>query len=145
MRKLFGLCTVLALTLGLAGYALAQTKASVAHHPYEVPHEVVLEGQISQIALNPKGMPYLGTYLFLNTPNGTIPVHLGLFRPAADQLTASDFVLVVGVLTSVNGKSVFLARTVKRGNETLILRSKSGIVLRTNKAPDSRGGSRRVP
>jgi hypothetical protein len=133
VHRLSTISKIMILILTAPAFTFAQPRTTVDHHPYELSHEVELQGTISQLVRNPKGMPFVGTYLFLQAPSGNIPVQLGLFRPKGSQLAVGDVVIVVGIPTSVRGKTVVLARIVKRGNDTFTIRNRNGIALRATR------------
>ncbi len=129
MRKLSAF-SLLALVVVAAGSALAQTKTSVGHQRYQLAREVLIKGYITQLVNNPRGMPFLGTYLFLQTSNATVPVQLGFFGLLAGHLSVGDSVTVIGMPTADASDAVLLARLVTRGNEIITIRNRNGIALR---------------
>jgi hypothetical protein len=143
VHKRSAISKIMILILTAPAFTFAQPKTTFDHHPYKLSNEVELQGTISQLVRNPKGMPFVGTYLFLQIPSGTIPVQLGLFHPTRNNLAVGDAVIVVGMPTSVSGKTIVLARIVKRGNDTFTIRNRNGIALRAVRVSGSISASGR--
>ena len=75
---------------------------------------------------------YYGVHLVLKTSEGEIAVHLGpswFMERQALQIAAHDEIEVTGSRVTYEGKPALIAAEVKKGTETLRLRSESGLPL----------------
>jgi hypothetical protein len=136
-NKLGGICLLTALVVSslaaplFAGNAKA-FKRTVLAPRYEASKEVTLEGTIQGLVRKPAPGTMMGAHLTVSTSKGTIDAHIGDFilrgshayAPAAGQS-----VKLVGVMTTINNKSVFLTRTVETGNRTIQVRNDRGYLI----------------
>ena len=86
----------------------------------------------------------LGTHLMVSTSKGTIDAHIGGFvlrgsHPYAP--AAGQSVKLVGVMTTINHKNVFLTRTIETGNRTVQVRTERGFLI----VPGAKGQHQRRP
>jgi len=136
-RPPFGLgsLTLLAAVF-LAIPASAQT-ASVAARPvgpfaYDVTKETTINGTVSSVLSKPAAGMILGAHLLVTTSSGTVDASLGMFPFAgkgALSVQEGNWVAVTGVMKTINGKEVFLVRTVKVGNEIYPIRDERGAII----------------
>jgi len=136
-RPLSGLWpfSLLAVTL-LAGPAFAQTKTAVARPrgplAYDVTKETTLSGTVSSVLAKPTPGMVMGTHLIVQTSSGSIDASVGRFAfigRDALKVAAGDSVSVTGVMKTVQGKDVFLVRTIKTGSRVFPVRNEHGIYL----------------
>jgi len=134
-RPLSGLWpfSLLAVTL-LAGPAFAQTKTAVARPrgplAYDVTKETTLSGTVSSVLAKPIPGMIMGTHLIVQTSSGSVDASLGHFAfvgSDALKVTAGDSVSVTGEMKTIQGKEVFLVRTVKTGSQVFPVRNEHGI------------------
>ncbi len=112
-------------------------QAAARSFAYNTTQETMIEGTV--LSYSPEtATPPMGAHALLQTASGTMDVHLG----AASYLLASHFSLakgdsvkVVGVNSATRQGSVFLARLIQKGGQSLALRTTKG-------APLSRAGAR---
>ena len=135
-----------ALGVFLAAPLLAQQDVRAARRApaYDPAKETVLQGTVKQIAEGDAGTGLLGTHLILSTQGGDVDVQLGppgVLRSGGMTFAAGDQVQVVGSMVDLEKGSVLLARQVKKGDQTLVLRNARGMPLR---APGGRAGAGRV-
>jgi hypothetical protein len=138
MSKLLGGLGVVALLAlsALAVPAQAQTATGVKKaHPtpfYDATKEVTLQGTVENVLRNPSRGMLPGGHLMLATGSGMVDAHVGQFafkgfHPLS--VASGERVSVVGVMKTVRGNEVFLARTVKVGDEEYKIRNEHGMVL----------------
>jgi len=92
-----------------------------------------ITGEVISVELVParRGNHY-GVHLMIKSAGEDIPVHLGPEWFMEDQDTlieAKDMVEITGSRVTFDGKSAIIAAEVKKGEETLTLRDKSGIPI----------------
>jgi hypothetical protein len=118
------LCTVHAQT--------ATALSTLAPFSYDAAKEVVLEGNVAAILTNPAPGMIPGSHLLLTNPSGSVDVSLGIFGlrgSGALTVKVGQEVSVTGIVTTVKGKQVFLARTVKVSEKVYAIRNVHGILL----------------
>ena len=74
----------------------------------------------------------LGAHLLVTTASGTVDASLGMFPFAgkgALSVREGNWVAITGMMTRINGKEIFLARTVKVGNEVYSIRDERGAII----------------
>jgi hypothetical protein len=83
-----------------------------------------------------------GAHISLQTSSGTVDVHAGnskLITASHLSLQAGDSVNVTGENVTVGDKSVFVARIIQKGNQSVAVRSANGTPLRpTARSADGR-------
>jgi len=97
---------------------------------YAASRESVVQGTVVEYQETASAAP-LGAHVKVQTASGIVDVHLGpasYLKTRRFSLAAGDAVRFVGVPTAGNRPGVFLARTVERGGETLVLRSPRGFL-----------------
>jgi len=104
----------------------AQTPVRLASARYDLADEVS-----SVISRASQGMT-VGSHLLLATPNGIVDASLGRFGlrgAGAVSVSAGEHVEVTGVMRTIRGRSVFLARSVKANGHTYSVRNDHGVLL----------------
>ena len=138
MRKVLGALGVVALLAlsALAVPAQAQTATGVkkVHQTpfYDPTKEVTLQGTVENVLRTPSRGMLPGAHVMLATGSGMVDTHVGPyafkgFHPLS--VTAGSRVSVVGVMKTVRGNEIFLARTVKVGDEEYKIRNEHGAML----------------
>lgn len=98
---------------------------------YDATEETKIQGTIRQIETVKTGVA--GTHLKIETQNGEVDAHLGA-SPAADAkrlgLSVGQSVEITGMMTTIGGSNVFLARTLVVDTRMITLRSEHGIPVR---------------
>jgi hypothetical protein len=112
---------------------------------YRAARETVVQGTVIQY-LETAEVPPIGAHARVQTAVGVVDVHLGpgsYLRGKNFSLAAGDAVRVVGVGMVAKGANMFLARTVERGSDTLVLRSPRGFLVGTGgvRAPAAASGA----
>ena len=97
---------------------------------YDISKEVTLHGTVSDVLKKPaKGM-IMGSHLLVQTGVGPLDASLGRFGlqgRGALSVEAGKQVEVTGVMKTINGKQVFLARTVTVDGHAYTMRNEHGI------------------
>jgi len=131
-------------TAPLAG---AQQKANAissvpqANLAYDVTKESVVQGTVISYTATSDVAP-IGPHAKIQTSSGVVDVHLGnaQFLKQNDLfLQSGDAVSVVGETQTFGGNPVFLARVLRKGMQTLTLRSVTGIPLLAKPSPNAKG------
>jgi hypothetical protein len=97
---------------------------------YVASRESVVQGTVLEYQETASAAP-LGAHLKVQTASGIVDVHLGpasYLKACRFSLAAGDAVRFVGTPTAGKTGTVFLARTVERGGETLVLRTPRGFL-----------------
>jgi hypothetical protein len=135
-NKLGGFCLLTAFVLtSLAAPLSAGSKPfkrNTTPPRYQASKEVTMEGTIQGVVKKPTAGAMLGTHLMVTTSKGTVDAQIGdfvtkgshAFTPAVGQS-----VKIVGVMTTINHKDVFLTRTIETGNRTVEVRTKTGFLI----------------
>jgi hypothetical protein len=124
---------VLVVAMGLvAPLAFAQRRmgGGKGTPKYNPSTEVTLKGTVEKVTQNasPRGWP--GTHLTLKTGTETLDVHVGpsaFLTENKFQIAAGDQVEVIGSKIKYEGADALLAREIKKGDKSLILRNAQGI------------------
>ncbi len=141
---------VLALVV-IAAPGLAQSVARTAIAPaapsrYDVRREVAIEGTVAAVVMKPSPGMLAGAHVLLATTSGTVDAHLGNYpmRGAGSlSLVSGERIKVVGVMTTVQGKAVFLVRTVQAGGSVHVIRNGQGFPVR--RVPAGSAGRLKAP
>jgi hypothetical protein len=130
-----------ALLSGVLGAALSgdlvwgQQIPRIAGHrsgaAYDVARESVISGKIVQYS-SASTTPPLGAHITLQTGSGTIEVHAGnakLIEASHISLQAGDAVSITGETVTFGNSTVFVARVIQKGSQSVAVRSKNGVPL----------------
>ena len=105
-----------------------QSTAGPRAMAYAASREFVVQGTVIEYQEVASEAP-LGMHVKVQTASGIVDAHLGpasYLKARRFSLAAGDAVRFVGAAATGNTGSVFLARTVERGGEKLVLRSARG-------------------
>lgn len=123
-------------TIFFVGPAVAQINSPVAKPAgplsYDISKETTLSGTVASVLAKPSPGMIMGAHLMIQTSSGVVDASLDRFAligKDALQISGGEAVEVTGVMKNINGKQVFLARTVKAGNEVYTIRNQHGIAL----------------
>jgi hypothetical protein len=97
---------------------------------YDITQEVTISGTVSGVLTRPAPGIVWGSHLLLTTLSGTVDASLGRWAfagKAALSVSVGQQVEVTGITKTLNGKPVFLARTVKAGGKVYTMRNEHGI------------------
>jgi hypothetical protein len=137
MKRLFaGLCG-LALLFLLFPLALVQAQSlavatkTTGPFGYDIAQEVTLNGTVSSLLTKPSPGMFPGSHLLLATLSGPVDISLGMFGlrgKGALSVEAGQQVQVSGVMKTLGGKQVFLARIVTVGShQVYAIRNEHGV------------------
>lgn len=132
MKRLCAGLFILALlpSISLSRPALAQTAERAAgSFSYDASQEVTLNATVLSALAKPSPGMIMGSHLLLTTPSGPVDASLGTFGlrgKGALSVVTGQQVEVTGVMKTVKGKQVFLARTVKVSGQVYAIRNEHG-------------------
>jgi hypothetical protein len=105
--------------------------------------ESALQGTVIEYTAVSSTAP-LGAHVLLQTSAGTVDAHLGngkVLEANRISLSAGDSVRVVGENVTFKGNTIFAARTLQKGSQTVTLRSKNGMPLVNTTVPNKTGNA----
>jgi hypothetical protein len=121
--------------LALSDVAEGQQIQQLAEHragaAYDMARESVISGKIVQYS-SASPTPPLGAHISLQTGSGTMEVHAGntkLIQASHLSLQAGDSVSITGETVTFGNSSVFVARIIRKGSQSVTVRSKNGVPL----------------
>jgi hypothetical protein len=104
---------------------------------YDIARENVINGKVLRYTASPRG-----TRILLQTSSGAVEVNAGNSRLISANhisLQAGDSVSVTGENVPVGDATVFLARIIQKGTQSVAVRSKNGMpLLATARTADGR-------
>ena len=127
-RILVELLAMLAMSLA----SLTAQSAGDCRLSYDANAEVTLTGTVSSVLPRPALGMIMGSHLVLTTVSGTVDTSLGrwgLLGKGALSVEVGQQIEVTGVIKTLRGKPVLLARTIKAGGQVHILRNEHGIPM----------------
>jgi hypothetical protein len=145
----FGTYSLLfALVLLFSAAAGAQQKVvSAPSHgrvsAYDVARESALQALVLEYNATSSTAPF-GAHVLLQTSSGTVDAHLGnskVLEANHISLAAGDGVLVVGENLTFHNGTIFAVRTLQKGSQTVMLRSKNGMPLVNTTVPNKTGNA----
>jgi len=134
-RPVLGLGSLTLLVVMLSAVPASAQSTSAVLRPvgpmaYDVTKEATINGTVSSVLSKPAAGMLMGSHLLLKTSSGSVDASLGLFAlrgKGALSVQPGQVVAVTGVMKIVNGKQVFMARTVKVGSQAYAIRNEHGI------------------
>jgi hypothetical protein len=128
-----GLCALAVLSLISSVAPVQAQTAAIETRPaepyYDVAREVTLKGTVSSVLTKPSPGMIMGSHLLLATASGEVDASLGRFGlvgKGALSVAAGQQVEVTGVMKTLMEKQVFVARTVKVGEQVYTMRNQHG-------------------
>lgn len=126
----------------LASSLFAQQKQVVeqANFAYDVTKESLVQGTVISYTAASEVAP-IGPHAKIQTSSGVVDVHLGNSQYMKQNdffLAPGDSVSMVGMSEPVGTQTVFLARVVRKGNQTVTLRNVNGVPLAAKPAANAR-------
>ena len=97
---------------------------------YNPATETTIKGTVEEVQTISGRRGWNGTHLKLKTADKTLDVHLGpepFLKAKGFSLAKGDQVEVIGSSVNLRGGEAMIAREVKKGSETLVLRNKQGV------------------
>lgn len=120
------------LSASFAGAQQARTAAPQNHQVYSLARETVLQGTVVSFMAASTVLP-MGAHVTIQTASGQVDVHLGnakVLQAGHLELNPGDNVRIVGETMPLNGGTFFAARVVQKGQQGVIVRTASGILVR---------------
>lgn len=114
----------------VAVFAQPRRGAGAGMPRYDKATETTVVGTVDEVQTHQGRAGGTGTHLVLKTETGSLDVHVGPTSWLADQKYAfakGDRLEVIGSKVKVDSADAFLARTIKRGDSTIVLRNQDGI------------------
>jgi hypothetical protein len=115
----------------------AQIAATTAPHAgpfhYDSSQETTINGKVSSVVTKPTQGMLMGSHLLVETSSGTVDASLGslaLRGKDAPTFAAGQQVTLTGIMKTLKDKEVFLARTVKIGEQVYTFRNEHGFPVR---------------
>lgn len=155
MKKLLGglgLLTLMAFSVftGPSQAATATKRIVTPKYQYDASKEVTLKGTISSVVKKPSSGMLVGEHLMLTTSSGSVDAHVGSYISRdkhLNSLASGQSISAVGVKMNVNGREVFIVRTIDADGRTITVRNQKGFLVgaapqSTNKTKHVYGGSR---
>jgi len=99
---------------------------------YDVTKEIKLSGTVSSVLAKPLPEMIVGSHLVFATETGVVDASLGrwgLQGKGALSVVPGQQVEVTGVMKTLNGAQVFIARTVKVGGQVYLIRNEHGVSM----------------
>lgn len=128
---LLGAAAGLALCVAAQGQQIQQIVEHRAGASYDVARESVISGKIVQYSSVSSTAPF-GAHISLQSGSGTIEVHAGnakVIQASNISLQAGDTVSITGETVPSGSSSVFVARIIQKGSQSVRVRSKNGMPL----------------
>lgn len=97
---------------------------------YDKTTETTLQGIVQEVQSQRGRMGGTGTHLLLATDSGVVDVHLGPSNWLSEkkyEFAAGDHLQVLGSKVKINGSDALIAREIKKGDATTVLRNEDGI------------------
>jgi hypothetical protein len=108
-------------------------ESAMASPTYDLSKEIKIDGTIDKIETNSSGGP-IGTHLLVISAQGVVDVHLGASAAVTAKnlgLTVGESIHVTGMMASLGGNSVLLARILTTSNHIYVLRNEHGAPIRS--------------
>ena len=99
---------------------------------YDPSTEVTVQGTVEKVSEQTGTKGWHGTHLELKTKDGTLDVHVGPTAYLTEknfQFSSGDQIEVTGSKVKFDGGEAVIAREIKKGEQTVILRNKDGVPL----------------
>jgi hypothetical protein len=111
---------------------LGAQSAPKARRFYDITQEATIHGTVSSVLERAPVGTIPGPHLLLATASGAVDASLGrwgLQGKGALSVAAGEQVEVTGVMKTLKGREVFVARTVKVGGQVYIMRNEHGLSM----------------
>jgi hypothetical protein len=111
----------------------AATSSAMTSPAYDLNKEIKIDGTIDKIETNTSGGP-IGTHLLVISAQGVVDVHLGASMAVTAKnlgLSVGQSIHVTGMMATVSGNSVLLARILTTSSHIYMLRNERGAPIRS--------------
>jgi hypothetical protein len=136
LTGLIGLVLVTGMLCAPGAQGQAAERTSGRFH-YDAGKEVTIKGTVSEVVKSPTAEMMSGSHLLVSTDSGKVDVSLGRFAlrgRGALAANVGEYLEITGVTMMLKGAEVFVARTVKVGEQVYVIRNEHGIAV----SPQSR-------
>ncbi|MGB8458678.1 MAG: hypothetical protein WCE50_13220 [Candidatus Acidiferrum sp.] len=119
------------LSASFSGAQQNQTPVAQANTSYDVRRETVVRGTVISFTAS-SVVPPFGAHVTIQTSGGPLEVHLGnisTLKQGNIFLTAGDSVSIVGENLPFGSGSIFAARVLQKGSQSVTLRNLKGVPL----------------
>ena len=152
-RWMAGWLAVAALMVGSSATPMRgqEKTAAATEQPrtYDVSREVTLVGKVISYSA-PAVVAPLGPHVTLQTPSGTVDVHLGnarLLEAKHLAIESGDTLRIIGEEVALGNEKQFVARIVQKGTQAVVVRTVGGFPLspaasKDAAKPSAQGGAR---
>lgn len=134
VRNLLLSCALVAIFLPFITNAQSTgSESAMASPAYDLNKEIKIDGTIDKIETNSSGGP-IGTHLVVISGQGVVDVHLGASAAVTAKnlgLAVGESVHVTGMMASIGGNPVLLARILTTSNHIYVLRNEHGAPIRS--------------
>jgi len=124
--------------------ARGEQKPLPARQAYSLARETAVQGTVVSYTAASKTPP-LGAHVVVQTASGLVDVHAGsdaFLRANHFTLVAGESVRIIGETLPNSQGTVFVARVIQKGNQSLAVRSATGALLRPAPEQTQPGGAR---
>jgi hypothetical protein len=98
---------------------------------YDVAEEITVSGAATRFLTKAQKGMVNGSHLFLSNASGSLDVSVGTYGSGKEsvEISTGANVEVTGVMKTLNDKPVLLARRIKVGERSYVIRTRQGIVV----------------
>jgi hypothetical protein len=149
--RMSGIALAGLLALGANGFAQEKTQAAPqgvnsAYNTYDVARENVLQGTVVAYTTS-STTPPIGAHVTLRTSSGVVDVHIGnskLLDANKMTLQPGEAVKITGETVAFGDSTIFAARVIQKGSQSVTLRSTHGapLIALASKSAVQQGGVR---
>ena len=137
-----GIPALVGISLFAANTGAQQKQVPVpqAQLSYDVSRETLVQGTVIAYTAN-STVPPIGPHVSIQTSSGVVDVHLGsatVMKQNDIFLAPGDSVKMVGEMQPFGSGTIFLARVLQKGGQTVTLRNLNGIPIVAKPAPRAR-------
>src|ERR1700690_885176 len=134
IRNLLWVCglAVMLLPIGAKAQSAIPTNNQLSSPVYDLNKEIKIQGTIEKIESSPSG-GLLGSHVLVSTVDGTIDVHLGAIAAVSGKnlgLSTGQNIEITGMMATMSGNSVLLARILTTSSHIYMLRNERGVPVR---------------
>jgi hypothetical protein len=134
IRNLSLVCGLALLLLPFGATAQTAVNSTQLSWPvYDINKEIKVQGTIEKIGSNTSGSS-LGSHLLVQTPEGVVDVNLGASMAVSAKnlgLSVGESINITGMMATLGGNSVLLARILTTSNHIYMLRNERGAPVRS--------------
>jgi hypothetical protein len=135
IRNLLWVCglAVLLMPFGANAQSAIPSNNQLSSPVYDLNKEIKIQGTIEKIVNGTNGGP-LGSHVLVSTADGIVDVHLGASAAVSAKnlgLSTGENIEITGMMATMDGNSVLLARILTTASRIYMLRNERGVPVRT--------------